>query len=87
MHRFPRVDVFLASAPATAWAASAAAEQSPLDSPVRFFAAPFHSFEIGGAVYFLTPPDALAILSASILVIRFAAWGLAPFLKRNKDRN
>lgn len=45
---------------------------------VRFLEAEVFSFPWHGATAYLTPTDLIALASALILVVRFAAWAVAP---------
>ena len=51
---------------------------------VRFLETEVVRFAWDGGVAYLTPTDLIAVASASILLIRFAAWALAPVVRLMK---
>ncbi|MFO7856680.1 MAG: hypothetical protein R6V44_15960 [Paracoccaceae bacterium] len=51
-----------------------------VEAPARFMDAPLASFELHGRPMFVTPSDVVAMLSATIIAIRFLAWSLAPLV-------
>ena len=51
-----------------------------VEAPARFMDAPLASFDLRDRRLFVTPSDIVAMLSATIIAIRFLAWSLAPLV-------
>ena len=49
-------------------------------APARFVDAPLVIFDVRERAMFMTPGDVVAMLSASIITVRFLAWSLGPVL-------
>lgn len=62
-------------------ASAIASETVPVDHAVRWFEVALLWFEFRGSLAYLTPTDLIAVLSAGILLIRFAAWAFMPFCR------
>lgn len=60
--------------------AAAGARDGPLAGAVRFMDQPLLTFGWHDGAAFLTLTDAIALGSAAVLLIRFAAWALGPVM-------
>ena len=87
---FTRADVALIGTAATATGVSNAVRIAAMQSgeigpaadvAVRFLEQPVARFIWEGDQVFLTPTDLIAIISTSVLLIRFLVWVLAPMVR------
>ena len=83
---FPKIDMVLASATVAPMATAPLMSGGGDGRAVRFFLAPLWTFTWNGRDVFLTAPDALALASSFVLLVRFLTWALAPIWQRKRDK-
>ena len=78
----PRSDLVLAtSATAAPFGAVVAQATAPDAVASRLLTSAMIQFDVGGVIYYLNPADAIALVSALILLVRFLAWALTPIFR------